>query len=114
MSERHDGYVVSDASSDVAVAAGQADVLRLQLASAFEMPVSRSEGRLVAFARPALIWDRSVTSAGSNEALHGSVELGLRTTGTSGWQGLAAIRHDGIGNAGFDAWSLRAMMMMRF
>jgi hypothetical protein len=112
--ESYNGYLVSDGTSDVAVSGGTTDILRLQLASTLQTPIPATDGKVVAFLRPAVMFDRVTLASGSTEAVHGSVEVGLRSNGTSGLQGLASLRHDGIGNADYEAWSLRAMLMLRF
>ncbi|MBR2656900.1 MAG: autotransporter domain-containing protein [Loktanella sp.] len=108
MRENQDDYVVSDGVSEVSVAGIEAEIGRLTFSTEIEWPVETIIGAMSAFVIPKLDWDFHTSAPnGQHSQTRGSLEFGLRTVPNAGWSGEAAVRYDGIGQSGFNAWNLR-------
>ena len=108
MREQQKDYVVSDGVSEVSVAGVKAKIGRLTFSTEVEWPIELMVGEMNAFVIPRLDWDfHTSASNDQRDQTRGSLEFGLRTTPDAGWSGEAAVRYDGIGQSGFNAWNMR-------
>lgn len=105
--DRQGAYTVDDGLTTVAVPGTVVDRRRLTLAATLERDIAGQDGRLMWFARPSLFLDRESLGGVARAVTAGSLELGLRSGAGAIWQGGASLRFDGLGQTGFDAWSLR-------
>lgn len=112
--DRQQAYSVTDGATTVAIPGLTAERLRLTLAATLERPLDGPDGRFVGFLRPALYHDRSSTGGVAASLVAGAVELGLRSGPAAGWRGEAALRLDGLGEPGFEGWSIRLALSRRF
>ena len=112
--DRQRDYSVSDGISTVAVDGITVERLRVSLAAAIEAPIASSDGRILVFSRPGVVFDSATTGDIRKDTTHGSLEIGLRSGPRAGWNSAASIRYDGIGQSGFEAVSFRMMLSRRF
>lgn len=112
--DRQGNYAVSDGVSRLLMTGLTSERLRLTLAATVEAALNGADGRLIGFVRPALFHDRETTGGTGKSRVAGSLEFGLRNGPAADWQGSAAVRLDGLGDSGFDAWSLRLNLSRRF
>ena len=112
--DRQRDYSVSDGISTVAVDGITVERLRVSLAAAIEAPIASSDGRILVFSRPGVVFDSATTGDIRKDTTHGSLEIGLRSGPRAGWNSAASIRYDGIGQRGFEAVSFRMMLSRRF
>ncbi|MFN3661395.1 invasin domain 3-containing protein, partial [Yoonia sp.] len=106
--EKQSDYRVSNGFDSLEIAGSTTDLGRLALSSEFSITTDTSDGVTKFYATPTLAWDfnRNFSAIG-NEELHGAIEVGLSNKSDDGWQGDVALRMDGIGEAGFEGYSLR-------
>lgn len=113
MRETQGGYLVTDGNSEVSIAGTKAEIGRLSLSMEVDWPTG--SGAMTAFVIPKLDWDFHNSAPGQqNDDTRGSLEFGVRTRWDAGWRGEAAVRYDGIGQPGFEAWNLRLTAQIDF
>jgi hypothetical protein len=115
MRETQNDYTVTNGVNTVAVQGLRAELGRLSLGGTVDLPFATSANSLILFARPQIDWNFNRTGAARNlESWRGSMEIGVRTDPSNGWDGELSVRYDGIGASGFNGVAARASVGLRF
>lgn len=104
--DRQSAYGVSDGLGTVVVPASAVERLRMTLGATLERDQPGQDGRVSWFVRPMVFTDRARAGGVTRNLTAGSLELGLLSGAEATWQGEASVRFDGLGQSGFEAWSL--------
>ena len=108
MRENQKDYVVSDGVLEVSVVGIDAEIGRLTLSTEAEWSVADTIYKMNAFVVPRLDWHFHTSAPhDQSQQASGSLEFGLRTAPDAGWSSEAAVRYDGLGQSGFEAWTMR-------
>ena len=115
MREDQNPYVASAGGVTTNVPGASVEMGRLSLSTNVSWPVGTASTSPIFFVTPKLDWDfRNSAVATETEQLRGSIEVGVRTAPARNWRGEVSLRYDGIGQTGFDAWSVRVGLNGRF
>jgi hypothetical protein len=115
MRETQNDYTVTEGVNTVAVQGLRAELGRFSLGGTVDLPFETSTSGLILFARPQIDWNFNRTGAARNlESWRGSMEVGVRTDPSNGWDGELSVRYDGIGASGFNGVAARASVGLRF